>query len=161
MVTTDWILLGVLALSMLVGAWRGLVYEVLSLLGWVLAFYAAQWLAPQIAVLLPLQSVSEPVRYAAAFALIFIAFVFAWGLLVFLVKKLVDSIGMRPADRTLGAAFGLVRGLVLLLAATIVINMTALKRSDWWLESTGAQGLSSILKGLKPALPERFTQYLG
>lgn len=161
MVTTDWILLGVLALSMLVGAWRGLVYEVLSLLGWVLAFYAAQWLAPQIAVLLPLQSVSEPVRYAAAFALIFIAFVFAWGLLVFLVKKLVDSIGMRPADRTLGAAFGLVRGLVLLLAATVVINMTALKRSDWWLESTGAQGLSSILKGLKPALPERFTQYLG
>lgn len=160
MVTTDWILLGVLALSMLVGAWRGLVYEVLSLLGWVLAFYAAQWLAPQIAVLLPLQSVSEPVRYAAAFALIFIAFVFAWGLLVFLVKKLVDSIGMRPADRTLGAAFGLVRGLVLLLAATVVINMTALKRSDWWLESTGAQGLSSILKGLKPALPERFTQYL-
>lgn len=161
MVTTDWILLGVLALSMVVGAWRGLVYEVLSVLGWVLAFYAAQWLAPQVASMLPLQSVSQSVRYAAAFALVFIASIFTWGLVVFLIRKLVDSIGLRPVDRTLGAAFGLVRGLVLLLAATVVINMTALKRSDWWLESAGAQGLTSILKGLKPALPERFAQYLG
>lgn len=161
MVTTDWILLGVMALSMVVGAWRGLVYEVLSVLGWVLAFYAAQWLAPQVASMLPLQSVSQSVRYAAAFALVFIVCIFSWGLVVFLIRKLVDSIGLRPVDRTLGAAFGLVRGLVLLLAATVVINMTALKRSDWWLESAGAQGLTSILKGLKPALPERFAQYLG
>ncbi|MCY7371876.1 MAG: CvpA family protein [Polaromonas sp.] len=160
MLTTDWILLGVLALSMLVGAWRGLVYEVLSLVGWVLAFYAAQWLAPQVSVLLPLQSVSQSVRYAAAFALVFVVFIFVWGLLVFLVKKLVDSIGMRPVDRTMGAAFGLVRGLVLLLAATVVINMTAFKRSDWWQESAGAMALTSLLKGLKPALPERFAQYL-
>ncbi len=161
MVTTDWILLGVLALSMLVGAWRGLVYEVLSVLGWVLAFYAAQWLAPQVASMLPLQSVSQSVRYAAGFALVFIASIFTWGLVVFLIKKLVDSVGLRPVDRTLGAAFGLVRGLVLLLAATVVINLTALKRSDWWVDSAGAQGLSSILKGLKPALPTRFAQYLG
>ncbi len=161
MVTTDWILLGVLALSMLVGAWRGLVYEVLSVLGWVLAFYAAQWLAPQVASMLPLQSVSQSVRYAAGFALVFIASIFTWGLVVFLIRKLVDSVGLRPVDRTLGAAFGLVRGLVLLLAATVVINLTALKRSDWWVDSAGAQGLSSILKGLKPALPTRFAQYLG
>ena len=161
MVTTDWILLAVLALSMGVGAWRGLVYEVLSVLGWVLAFYAAQWLAPQVAGMLPLQSVSQSVRYAAAFALVFIASVFTWGLLVFLIRKLVDSIGLRPVDRTLGAAFGLVRWLVLLLAVTVVINLTALKRSEWWLESIGAQGLTSVLKGLRPALPERFAQYLG
>ena len=161
MATTDWILLGVLALSMVIGAWRGLVYEVLSVLGWVLAFYAAQWLAPQVAVLLPLQSVSQSVRYAAGFALVFIAAIFTWGLVVFLIRKLVDSVGLRPVDRTLGAAFGLVRGLVLLLAFTVVINMTALKRSDWWTESAGAQGLTSLLKGLKPALPERFAQYLG
>ena len=161
MATTDWILLGVLALSLVIGAWRGLVYEVLSVLGWVLAFYAAQWLAPQVAVLLPLQSVSQSVRYAAGFALVFIAAIFTWGLVVFLIRKLVDSVGLRPVDRTLGAAFGLVRGLVLLLAFTVVINMTALKRSDWWTESAGAQGLTSLLKGLKPALPERFAQYLG
>jgi membrane protein required for colicin V production len=158
---TDWILLGVLVFSLLVGAWRGLVYELLSVVGWVLSFYAAQWLAPQVAAWLPIQSLSQPIRYAAGFVLVFIASIFSWGLLAFLVKELVHSVGLRPVDRTLGAAFGLVRGLVLLLAVTVVINMTALKRSDWWSESAGALALTSMLKGLKPALPERFAQYLG
>ena len=44
-VLTDWILLGVLLASMVVGLWRGLVYEVLSLAGWVAAFFVAQWWA--------------------------------------------------------------------------------------------------------------------
>ena len=153
--------MGVLGFSLLLGAWRGLVYEVLSVLGWVLSFYAAQLLAPQLAELLPIRSASESIRYAAAFVLIFIASLFACGLLAFLLKKLVQSIGLRPVDRTLGAAFGLVRGLILLLATTVVINMTALKASDWWQESKGALALTAILKGLKPALPERFGQYLG
>lgn len=161
MAAVDWILMGVLAFSLLLGAWRGLVYEVLSVLGWVLSFYVAQLFAPQLAELLPIRSASESIRYAAAFVLIFIASLFACGLLAFLLKKLVQSIGLRPVDRTLGAAFGLVRGLILLLATTMVINMTALKASVWWQESKGAPALAAILKGLKPALPERFGPYLG
>lgn len=45
MALLDWGLLAVLALSMLLGAWRGLVFEVLSLAGWVLAFVVARWFA--------------------------------------------------------------------------------------------------------------------
>ncbi len=161
MSATDWILISVLAVSLVVGAWRGLVYEVLSLLGWVAAFYAAQWLAPLVAGMLPIQSASAALRHAAAFVLVFIVALFTCGLITFLIKKILHSIGLSPVDRTLGAAFGVLRGLILLLAATVVINMTALKRSDWWLESKGAPALTAILKGLKPALPERFGQYIG
>ena len=160
MVTVDWIFLAVLAFSMLVGAWRGLVYEVLSVLGWAVSFYAAQYFAPTVASWLPLQSSSETVRYAAAFVLVFVAAVFASGLLAFLLKKLVESIGLRPVDRTMGAAFGLVRGVILLLAAAVVINMTALEKSVWWQESKGAPILDATLKGLKPMLPEQFANYL-
>ena len=160
MAAVDWILLGVLVFSMALGAWRGLVYEVLSVLGWAVSFYVAQWFAPDVATRLPIQSASNPVRYAAAFVLIFIAAVFAAGLLAFLLKKLVEAIGLRPVDRTLGSAFGLLRGLILLLAATVVIDMTALKASDWWLESKGAAALTATLKGLKPVLPEQFAKYL-
>ena len=160
MAVLDWILLTVLLVSLVVGAWRGLVYEVLSVLGWAASFYVAQWAAPQVATLLPLQSASEPVRYAAAFVLIFIAAVFATGLLAFLLKKLIEAMGLRPVDRTLGAAFGLVRGLILLLAATVVISMTALRSSNWWLESQGAVALTATLKGLKPVLPEQFAKVL-
>lgn len=156
----DWIFLAVLVASLVLGAWRGLVYEVLSVLGWAASFYVAQWFAPQVATLLPLQSAAEPVRYAAAFVLVFIAALFAAGLLAFLLKKLVDAIGLRPVDRTLGAAFGVLRGLILLLAATVVMNMTALRSSGWWQESSGAPLLEAALRGLKPVLPEQFAKYL-
>lgn len=160
MAVLDWILAGVLIFSLLLGAWRGLVYEVLLVLAWAASFYVAQWAAPGVAALLPLQSASESVRYAAAFVLIFIAAVFAAGLLAFLLKKLVEAMGLRPVDRTLGAAFGLLRGVILLLAATVVMDMTALKSSSWWLESQGAPVLTATLKGLKPVLPEQFSKYL-
>jgi membrane protein required for colicin V production len=158
--TLDWVLGGVLLFSLLLGAWRGLVYEVLSVLGWAVSFYVAQWFAPRAALLLPLQSASEPVRYAAAFVLVFIAAVFAAGLLAFLLKKLVEAIGLRPVDRTLGAAFGVLRGVILLLAATVVMDMTALRSSPWWQESRGANVLTATLQGLKPLLPEPFARYL-
>lgn len=157
----DLAFLGVLALSLLIGAWRGLVYEVLSVLGWAASFYLAQWMAPDVALMLPLQSASEPVRYAAAFVLVFVVAVFVAGLVAVLIKKLIEAIGLRPVDRTLGAAFGLVRGVILLLAVTVVINMTAFKSAAWWQESQGAEVMSAALKGLKPVLPEQFGKYLG
>jgi len=156
----DWVFLGVLVVSLIIGAWRGLVYEILSVLGWALSFYIAQWFAPEVAAVLPLQSASDPVRYAAAFVLIFIVSVFLAGLLAVLFKKLVEAIGLRPVDRTLGAAFGLVRGVILLLAVTVVVNMTAFKTSTWWQESVGAGVLTAAVKGLKPVLPEQFAKYL-
>ena len=110
MTTVDWVLLAVLGFSMLLGAWRGMVYEVLSVLGWAASFFAAQYFAPMVAGWLPLQSSSETVRYAAAFVLVFVAAVFAAGFLAFLLKKLIEAMGLRPVDRTMGAAFGLVRG---------------------------------------------------
>ncbi len=160
MITTDWVFVSVLAFSMLLGAWRGLVYEVLSVLGWAVSFYAAQYFAPRVASLLPLQASSDTVRYAAAFVLVFVAAVFAAGLLAFVMKKLIAAIGLRPVDRTMGAAFGLVRGVILLLAAAVVMDMTELKNSVWWQESKGAPVLTATLKGLKPLLPEQFAKYL-
>ena len=160
MAAADWIFLAVLAFSMLLGAWRGLVYEVLSVLGWAVLFYAAQYFAPMVAGWLPLQSSSETVRYAAAFVLVFVAAVFAAGGLAFLLKKLIEAIGLRPVDRTMGAAFGLVRGVILLLAIAVEMDMTALKKNVWWQESKGAPILSATLNGLKPVLPEQFAKYL-
>lgn len=160
MAALDWIFLAVLLASLLLGALRGLVYEVLSVLGWIAAFVLAQWLAPDAAALLPLGKAAEALRYAAGFVLVFIATAFAAGLVAWGVKKLVEAVGLRPVDRTLGAAFGLVRGMVLLLAAGVVINMTSLKSGSWWQESTGAGVVTAALRGLKPVLPEEFGQYL-
>ena len=160
MVTLDWVFLTVLVASLALGAWRGLVYEVLSVLGWIAAFVLAQWLAADAAAWLPMGATGDAMRYAAGFVLVFIAAAFAAGLLAWLVKKLVEAVGLRPVDRTLGAAFGLVRGAVLLLAAAVVVNLTPLRSGEWWTESKGAGVSTTVLKGLKPVLPERFGQYL-
>jgi membrane protein required for colicin V production len=160
MSSTDWILLALLAASMLLGAWRGLVYEVLSVLGWIASFVLAQWFAPEVADMLPMQKSDQTLRYAAAFVVVFIASVFAAGLISALMKKIISAVGLRPVDRILGAFFGVFRGLILLLALSVVVHMTALQESEWWLASKGGPMLMTLLKGLKPMLPEKFGAYL-
>ena len=110
--------------------------------------------------MLPLWSTSETLRYAGAFVLVFITVLIVAALLAALLKKMVDATGLRPVDRTLGAAFGVLRGMLLLLAATVVVNMTALKSSAVWQESNGAGLLTASLGSLKPLLPEPFAKYM-
>ncbi len=160
MSTLDLIFGGILLVSLLLGIWRGLVYEVLSMVNWVLAFVLAQWLAHDIAEKLPMEGAAEGVRYAAGFAVVFVLAVFAGGLVAALVKKLLTAVGLQPVDRALGAVFGLARGVVMVLAATVVISMTPMKSGDWWQDSVGAGISLTALKSLKPVLPEEFGKYL-
>lgn len=160
MPVVDWIFLGVLLASLALGAWRGLIYEVMSVVNWIAAFILAQWFAPDMAQKLPMSGSAEALRYAAGFALVFVLSVFAGSLLAKLVQKLFAAVGLQPADRALGAAFGLVRGLVVVLAATVVICMSPLQSSAWWQESVGAGMTVAALKGLKPVLPDEFGRYL-
>ena len=160
MAPLDWMFVAVLLASMLIGAWRGLVFEVLSLLGWVVSFFVAQWWADDMAALLPMGESAGSLRYAAGFAVVFVASVFVCGFLTWLAKKLVEAIGLRPADRTLGAVFGVLRGLVLLLAVAVVAGLTPLRDAAWWQESRGAPVLAEVLRGLKPALPDEFARHL-
>lgn len=146
--------------SLALGAWRGLIYEVLSAVSWLAAFILAQWFAPEVAQKLPMAEAGEAVRYAAGFALVFVVSILAGGLLAKLAQKLFAAVGLQPADRALGAAFGLLRGVVVVLAATVVIGMTPLKSGEWWQQSVGAGLSMAALKGLKPVLPEEFGKYL-
>lgn len=160
MPTLDWFFVAVLLVSLLIGAWRGLVFEVISLLSWIAAFVLAQWFAPDLALKLPMAGASEPIRYAAAFTLVFVLAVFAGSLLARLGKGLFSSVGLNPADRTLGALFGLLRGVLVLLGLTLVLGMTPLKSDLWWRQSAGVAMATAALQGVKPVLPEKFGKYL-
>lgn len=160
MSSVDWIFLAVLAASLLLGLWRGLVYEVLSLLSWAAAFILAQWFAPNVAQMLPMQGAGEVLRYAAGFVIVFVATVFVGGLVAFLMSKLMSAVGLKPMDRALGGLFGLLRGVVLLLAATVVVGMTPLASAAEWNASQGARLCTDLLGLLKPVLPQEFGKYL-
>jgi len=160
MAALDWIFAVVLLLSMALGAWRGLVYEVLSLVNWVVAFVLARMFALDAAQLLPMSGASTTMRYAAGFLLVFVLVLVAGGLLTVLIKKLTAAVGLSPIDRTLGAVFGATRGVLLLLLATVVVHLTPMKDSVTWQESVGARLAGVTLKGLKPALPRDLDRFL-
>ena len=160
MALLDWVVVAVLAASVVLGLWRGLVYEVLSVLNWVAAFVLAQWLAARAAELMPLGQTGESIRYAAGFVAVFVAALFVGGLLAWLTKKLVAAAGLAPVDRALGGLFGLVRGTVAVLALAVMVHLTGLKDNGWWTESMTAGVATAALRGLKPVVPERFGAYL-
>ena len=156
----DWSLLAVLLASVLIGLWRGLLFECLSLAGWVVAWFAAQWLAPHLAPRLPVGTAGSALNLAAALALCFIAALVAWGLLAKLLRMLIHATPLSVPDRLLGAGFGLLRGGVLLLAVSSVVGLTPAAQSTAWRASHGAQALGSTLQVLKPLLPGAISQWL-
>lgn len=153
MATLDWVLLALLAASLLLGAWRGLIYEAASLASWAAAFVLSQVWAERAGAVLPLATASPGLRQVAGFVLVFVAVLFAGGFVAWLLKKLAERIGLRPMDRTLGAAFGLARGLIILLVLAMVVEATPLKTQDWWVGSVGAGLLVGALRGVKDMLP--------
>ncbi len=150
----DWSLLAVLAVSVGVGLVRGLVYECLSLAGWVVAWLAAQWTAPQLALHVPLGAPGSALNLGVAFAIAFVLAILVWSLLAKLIRMMIHATPLSLPDRVLGAGFGLLRGAVLLLALTTVVALTPAAQSRPWRESRAAQGLQEALQWLKPLLPE-------
>ena len=156
----DWILLAVLGLSLLLGFWRGIVQEVLSLAGWGVAFYVSQMYAPRAATWLPMDGSSQMLRYAAGFVVVFVAVLVATALVSWVIKSLLSAVGLGLLDRLLGSLFGLLRGVVILLALTVIVGMTPMRETEAWKQAQGAQWLQQLLHVLKPALPADFGKYL-
>ena len=150
----DWTLLSVLALSMLVGLVRGFVFECLSLAGWVVAWFAAQWTSPSLAPYIPLGTPGSALNLGLAIALAFIGALIIWALLARLVRMVIHATPLSVMDRLLGAVFGLLRGSVLLLAVATVVALTPASQSKGWRASEGARWLGQALATLKPLLPE-------
>ncbi|MCE2917839.1 MAG: CvpA family protein [Rubrivivax sp.] len=154
----DIALLTVIGLSVAVGLWRGFVFECLSLAGWLVAWFGAQWAVPFLAPHLP--GWGTGLNLAAAFVIGFIAVLVAWGLLSRLIRMLIQATPLSIPDRLLGGGFGALRGGVLLLALALGVALTPAAQSDAWRQSQTVRGLGYVISGLKPWLPEAITQRL-
>jgi membrane protein required for colicin V production len=133
---------------------------VLSLLGWVAADVAAQAASPMLAPHLPIGSVGSALNQAASFAVVFVLALFAWILLARLIRLLLHATPLTATDRMLGAAFGAMRAVVLLLAVATVVSFTPAARASAWQGSHGAVWLGALLSGLKPLLPVDVARHL-
>ena len=154
----DYALLGVLLISIGWGVWRGLVREMMSLAAWIIAFLAANLFAAPFAEVMPASITRPELRSLASFVALFLMTLVATTLAGILLSKLVRSIGLGNLDRLLGALFGLLRALLVVLVVAIAAGFTPLPRSAVWRESlTGAQ-LAAVASGFKPWLPPAFAE---
>lgn len=153
MAALDWLSAAVLLISLLLGAWRGLVYELMAIAGWVCAFLVARWAGELVGFWLPMGDTPEPLRHVTGFVLVFIGVAFACGMLAALARRLATSLGLRPVDRVFGAVFGVLRAAMLLLVLAALVRMTPLAAAPWWRESLSGPLLEMTLQSILPFWP--------
>lgn len=149
-----------IVLSILVGLMRGIVFEVMSLAGWVVAFVAAQMWGDEVARYVPLGSPGDALNHGAAIALTFFGTLVVWGILSRIVRMLVRVTPLSGIDRVLGAGFGVLRAGVLLLIVATVVLMTPAARSPAWQRSFVGPWSTAGLLALKPMLPDAVVRHL-
>jgi len=144
-------LLAPLFVSGLLGVWRGVVHEVMSVLAWVIGVVLAGRFAADLAQLLPINGDLLP--HAVAWVLVLLAVLIAAGLLARLLKQLLSVVGLGLVDRLLGGVFGLVRGTMVLMLLVLVIGLTPFKKYPIWTSSQVVPLVQLLLEFVKPVLP--------
>ena len=152
----DYAVLAGVALSVLFGFWRGVVSELLALVAWVLAIVLGKLFAPHLAPELARWISDSALQYVAAFVAIAIAVLFLAAVIRLLARGLLRAIGLGLIDRLLGAMFGLVRGVLVVLALVAAGGLTTFPKQAWWHDAVFAAPLETAVVAMKPWLPHEW-----
>ncbi|MGH8461054.1 MAG: CvpA family protein [Stenotrophobium sp.] len=154
MIWVDWCIVAVFLVSILVGLLRGFVREVLNLLTWVLAFGLACVFGHMLAQML-VPYINEPaIRLACAYVVLFISGLIFGAILSHLISELIRHSIFSGVDRSLGAVFGFLRGLLAVAVFILCASTMGATQDRWWHESVLVPNLEFLANGLKAVVPE-------
>jgi membrane protein required for colicin V production len=153
----DYAVLAVLAFSLLLGLLRGLVRELVMLSGWIAAFLLATGFSGNLAGHMP-QSLDPMLGQLLAFLAIFVGVLIVAGLAGLVLSMLTRTAGLGWMDRSLGACFGLVRGVLVVLAGVLVAGMTQLPQEGFWRNAVLSGPFETAVIALRPFLPQDMAQ---
>jgi membrane protein required for colicin V production len=156
----DYAVLGIILVSILVGAIRGFVKEAFSLAVWAAAFLLAFQYSGDLALALESHIELPSARTALAFAGVFLVVLAIGGLVTYLVGKLVEKTGLSGTDRLLGGVFGGIRGVILVLVLLLVAGLTPVPQDPWWQQSRSIQSLLPLAQWSAQYLPDYIREYL-
>ncbi len=155
----DLVIIGILALSVIVSLFRGLIREVLSLVIWVFAFWLAWTFVEQGASALSPYIDLPSARHLLAFLALFLAALIVGGLINYLVGSMIKKTGLGATDRFFGMFFGLARGLVAVIALVLFLKATPLSQDPWWQSSRLQPHFSVYAEWVKKQMPEELSSY--
>lgn len=150
----DYAVLAVIAASLLLGLWRGMVSEILAIAAWVLAFFVAREFALPVSEFYASLLHDKSLQYLAGFATVFLAVLVVVGIARLVVSFLLRAVGLGLIDRLLGAIFGIARGVLVVLVCVMLGGLTPLPREPWWKSAVFAPPLETAVLAMKPWMPE-------
>jgi membrane protein required for colicin V production len=150
----DYAVLAILVVSILLSMVRGVVRELFSLAGWVVAFMVANSFAAGFAPMLPSSITGESPRMLLAFAALFLSALLAMALITMLMSALVKTVGLGFADRFFGSLFGFMRGLLVVVLMVLAAGMTALPQEPFWQKALLSKPLETTALMVIPWLPQ-------
>ena len=154
LIWVDYIILGVIGLSVMIGLGRGLLKEAISLTAWIVAFFIAFFFAENGATYLE-QYIDVPsARTVLAFGGLFLITLIIGGLVNVIVGHLVEYTGLAGTDRLLGAVFGLLRGAGLIAMLVLLASLTPLPHDPWWQQSQLLPYFQPFALWLRDMLPQ-------
>jgi membrane protein required for colicin V production len=154
MTAFDYTVIGIGVASLLIGLWRGVVGEILALLAWVLAFFAAKFWGEEVARIVFTGLADPAVRIVAAWVSVFVLVLLLMSLLRLALRSLLKVLGLSLTDRALGLIFGAARGLLIVLVLVAGGGMTSAPKEKWWSEAQFAAPLETAVLACKPWLPQ-------
>jgi membrane protein required for colicin V production len=98
-------------------------------------------------------------RLLAAFVTLFVLSLIVGSIINFFASQLVQRAGLTGIDRTIGAVFGLLRGVLLVTIIVMLLGLTTLPGESWWDESFFMFRFEAIATWLKDLLPDDIARY--
>jgi membrane protein required for colicin V production len=153
MTSFDYVVLTIIGLSIVLSVMRGLLREVLAILGWVAAFYVAKTYANQLLPMMPTDIPTESLRILAAFLVLFLATLLVTSLLAIALSAIFKKIGLGWLNRFLGAAFGLVRGVLIVCIMVFLAGLTNAPKDARWHNAMFSAPIEALVLSLLPWVP--------
>ena len=151
MTPIDYTIIGIVVLSALLGVFRGLLREVLTLLTLLIALWAAWHFADALLPYLGTGVLSKPpLQMWAARGLMFLGVMLIGTVITAVVGQIVRTSMFSGLDRFLGFLFGALRGVLIVGVLVMLAQRSGLDAQAWWGRSKlipTAQSVASLLGG--------------
>ncbi len=127
----DIAILIIMALSSVLGLWRGLIKEMLALSIWIATFLLFRIYSEPLAELMSDMIENDYIRNATAFTLLLIAIMMIGALLHFMMSKLPTITGLQLINHSLGAVVGVAKGVIIVLVILFISNAFVSETELW------------------------------